>query len=103
MGLPYIYIYAAYIDPSCTTPGLIGSPMAVPLVVSGCGGSAFALQRHNATYSLHRGVQYGDPQVICVEYSIGGPLEGAGAGMRSVCFFKGQCRHRCHTWEFGHP
>ena len=25
----------AYIDPSGTTPGLIGSPMAVPLVVSG--------------------------------------------------------------------
>ena len=29
-----IYIYT-YIDPSGTTPGLIGSPMAVPWVVSG--------------------------------------------------------------------
>ena len=31
MGLAY----APYIDPSGTTPGLIGSPMAVPWVVSG--------------------------------------------------------------------
>ena len=29
--MPFIYIYIyAYIDPSGTTPGLIGSPMAVP-------------------------------------------------------------------------
>ena len=34
MGLPWDCLY---IDPQSTTPGLIGSPMAVPCVVSGIG------------------------------------------------------------------